>query len=138
MDTISKKGFVVENKNGQVKVMVQRDTGCGSCSTCGGCEIKPSFITIHSNENLSAGDQVYLESDSKTVGNLTKFIYIFPVLMIFLFAFLANMIFKNSDLNMDLMTILFMLLGLGISFIGIRLLDNRYKNKNIVKLRKIE
>lgn len=136
MKTISKKGFVVENNNGQVKVMVQRDSGCGSCSTCGGCEIKPSFITTFTTENINPGDQVYLDSDSNQISNLTKFIYAFPVAMMILGALLPNFLFKNSNYDLNLLTLIFVIIFLLLSFIVIRIFDRKYADKKLVRLRK--
>src|SRR5690625_1528266 len=97
MQTLSKKGIVVENKDGNVKIMVQRDSGCGSCSTCGGCEIKPSYYSTFTNQDLNPGDFVFLDSDAKTVNNLSFFTYLFPVSMMILGAVLANTVFSRTD-----------------------------------------
>lgn len=137
MSRISKKGIVVENKDGQVKVMVQRDSGCGSCSTCGGCEIKPSFITTSSNLNLKAGDQVFLDSNYSQVSKLTKLTYIFPLVMTLLGAFLANFIFMNKNVDKDLMTILFIVIFFSLSILIIHLFDKKYASIKLITLRKI-
>lgn len=137
METISKKGIVVENKAGQVKVMVQRDSGCGSCSTCGGCEVKPSFITTQSSLNVKPGDQVFLDSNYGHISGLTKLVYIFPVFMTILGALLANYIFKNSALDKDLMTILFIVIFFSISILFIHLFDKKYDGRKLITLRKI-
>lgn len=75
--------------------MIQRDSGCGSCSTCGGCEVKPSFITTYSSLNVKPGDEVFLDSNYGHISRLTKLVYIFPVVMTFLGTLMANLIFKK-------------------------------------------
>jgi positive regulator of sigma E activity len=137
MNTISKKGFVVENNNGYVKVMIQRDSGCGSCSTCGGCDVKPSFVTTYSTLNVKPGDEVFLDSDYKQISNLTKFIYAFPVIMMIIGAILPNILFKESAYDLNLLTILFVVIFLLISLFTIRKFDNRYKGRDLIKLRKL-
>lgn len=137
MNTISKKGFVVENNNGYVKVMIQRDSGCGSCSTCGGCDVKPSFVTTYSTLNVKPGDEVFLDSDYKQISNLTKFIYAYPVIMMIIGAILPNILFKESAYDLNLLTILFVVIFLLISLFTIRKFDNRYKGRDLIKLRKL-
>lgn len=137
MATISKKGFVVENNNGQVKVMVQRDSGCGSCSTCGGCEIKPSYVVTQSSLNLKTGDEVFLDSNYKEISSLTKITYIFPVIMTIIGALLANFIFKDSNVDQDLMTILFIVVFFTFSILLIHLFDKKYYGRKLITLRKI-
>lgn len=136
MQTISKKGIVVENLNGNVKVMIQKESGCGSCSSCGGCEIKPSYYTTFTNEKLNPGDFVYLDSDVKTVNRLSYFTYLFPVFMMIFGAVLANTIFKDKFLDNNLLTVLFIFLFLAISIFILRIMDKRYKNKDIITIRK--
>ena len=136
MQTISKKGIVVENLNGNVKVMIQKESGCGSCSSCGGCEINPSYYTTFTNENLNPGDFVYLDSDVKTVNRLSYFTYLFPVFMMIFGAVLANTIFKDKFLDNNLLTVLFIFLFLAISIFILRMMDKRYENKDIITIRK--
>lgn len=137
MEIISKKGIVVENNNGNVKVMVQRDSGCGSCSTCGGCEVKPSFYSTFTNDNLNPGDFVFLDTDVKTVNKVSYFTYIFPVSMMILGAILANTIFSTIKLDENLLTLLFIFGFLLISLLVLRIYDRGYKNKDLVTIRKI-
>ena len=136
MQTISKKGIVVENLNGNVKVMIQKESGCGSCSSCGGCEIKPSYYTAFTNENLNPGDFVYLDSDIKTVNRLSYFTYLFPVFMMITGAILANTIFKNTIQDNNLLTVLFIFIFLALSILVLRFMDKGYENKEIITLRK--
>lgn len=136
MQTISKKGIVVENLNGNVKVMIQRDSGCGSCSSCGGCEIKPSYYTTFTNENFNPGDFVYLDSDIKTVNKLSYFTYLFPVFMMITGAILANTVFKDRFLDNNLLTVLFIFLFLALSIFVLRIMDKGYENKDIITIRK--
>lgn len=137
MSTISKKGFIVENNNGKVKVMIQRDSGCGSCSTCGGCEIKPLFLEIDSALDLKSGDQVYLDSDYSFISRITKFIYLFPVIMTLLGAILAHIIFKGKEVDKDLMTFVFIIIFFSLSIFIINKIDKKHNGKKIIRLRKI-
>lgn len=137
METISKKGIVVENNNGNVKVMVQRDSGCGSCSTCGGCEVKPSYYSTFTNDDLNPGDFVYLDTDAKNINKVSFFTYLFPVSMMTLGAILANTIFSNMGLDENLLTLLFISGFLIISLLVLRIFDRGYKNKNLITIRKI-
>ena len=136
MQTISKKGIVIENLNGNVKVMIQKESGCGSCSSCGGCEIKPSYYTTFTNENLNPGDFVYLDSDIKTVNKLSYFTYLFPVIMMITGAILANTVFKDMFLDNNLLTVLFIFIFLALSIFVLRIIDTWYENEGITTRRK--
>ena len=137
MQTLSKKGIVVENKDGNVKIMVQRDSGCGSCSTCGGCEVKPSYYSTFTNQDLNPGDFVFLDSDAKTVNNLSFFTYLFPVSMMILGAVLANTVFSSVNLDENLLTLGFIVLFLAVSVLILKLFDKSYDNKKLISIRKI-
>lgn len=137
MQTLSKKGIVVENKDGNVKIMVQRDSGCGSCSTCGGCEVKPSYYSTFTNQDLNPGDFVFLDSDAKTVNNLSFFTYLFPVSMMILGAVLANTVFSSVNLDENLLTLGFIVLFLAVSILILKLFDKTYDNKKLISIRKI-
>lgn len=137
MEIISKKGIVVENNNGNVKVMVQRDSGCGSCSTCGGCDIKPSYYSTFTNEDLNPGDFVFLDTDAKTVNKVSFFTYLFPVSMMTIGAILANTIFKHIMVDENILTLLFIGGFLLMALLILRVYDKGYKNKNLITIRKI-
>lgn len=137
MEIISKKGIVVENNNGNVKVMVQRDSGCGSCSTCGGCEVKPSYYSTFTNDDLKPGDFVFLDTDAKSVNKVSYFTYLFPVSMMILGAILANTVFSNIGFDENLLTLLFLVAFLLISLLILRIYDKGYKNRNLITIRKI-
>lgn len=137
MQTLSKKGIVVENKDGNVKIMVQRDSGCGSCSTCGGCEVKPSYYSTFTNQDLNPGDFVFLDSDAKTVNNLSFFTYLFPVSMMILGAVLANTVFSSVNFDENLLTLGFIVLFLAVSVLILKLFDKSYDNKKLISIRKI-
>ena len=136
MQTISKKGIVVENNNGRVKVMIQKDSGCGSCSTCGGCEIKPAFYTTFTSQDLKIGDSVYLDSKTKVINKLSFLTYIVPVFMMVIGAILPNIFLKNLGVDINILTLISVVLFLIISIFFLRLYDKKYENKKLIEIRK--
>ena len=72
-------GKVIEKKGDTVIVEIAPDS---ACEGCGGCEqsSKSRKITVRTNENLSIGDAVEIEIDSKDALKAGAILFLFPVL----------------------------------------------------------
>lgn len=138
MTTMIKEGTVLKNNNGNLTISVARSEACGACAakeTCGKKE--ETIIEVFSADNISSGDKVLLESKSQDITKYSIYVYVFPVVMIVLGALLANTFFKNSGVDVNLITLLSILVFFAISLAVVKIIDNRLQNKSVMKVRKI-
>lgn len=136
MEKISKKGLVVENNEGNLKIMVQRDGGCGSCSTCGGCDIKPSFVNVKSSGDYKVGDSVYIDSDYQNVSRLSNKIFGLPVLFIILAALLSNQLAASFNWDQEGAIFFAVVIAILLSLSILKRMDKKYEGKSILSVRK--
>ena len=138
MDKITKEGIVLDNNKGHLTVQIFRNGACGSCSASGSCaESKTTEIELFTHENIKKGDRVMIEGESSDVTKLTAVVYIFPVVMILIGAILPNVFLKNTGIDLNLLTLISVLVFLLISLIFVKGLDSKVKDRNIMKVRKI-
>lgn len=138
MDKVTKEGIVLDNNNGHLTVQIFRNGACGSCSASGSCaESKTTEIELFTHENIKKGDRVMIEGSSNDVTKLTAVVYIFPVVMILIGAILPNVFLKNTGIDLNLLTLLSVLVFLLISLVFVKGLDSKVKDRNIMKVRKI-
>ena len=138
MQTVEKKGLVINNDHGKLTIKIARNGACGSCSASGNCaEKKETIIEAFSHDNINIGDEVVIESSQSQVNKLTVAVYVFPVVMVLIGALIPNLFMKNSSLDINLLTLLFVLVFLAISVGLIKLLDTKLGKRNIMKVRKI-
>ena len=133
-----KEGLVLENNHGNLKILVDRNSACGSCAANGSCaERKSTVIEIFSQDNISKGDRVILESEASEITKLSAAVYAFPALMMILGAFIPNIFLKNTRIDINILTLLFVVVFLIISIMIVRILDKKYEQKSLMKVRKI-
>ncbi|EGC82554.1 SoxR reducing system RseC family protein [Anaerococcus prevotii] len=138
MDKVTKEGIVLDNNKGHLTVQIFRNGACGSCSASGSCaESKTTEIELFTHENIKKGDRVMIEGSSNDVTKLTAVVYIFPVVMILIGAILPNVFLKNTGIDLNLLTLISVLVFLLISLIFVKGLDSKVKDRNIMKVRKI-
>lgn len=138
MDKVTKEGIVLDNNKGHLTVLIFRNGACGSCSASGSCaESKTTEIELFTHENIKKGDRVMIEGSSNDVTKLTAVVYIFPVVMILIGAILPNVFLKNTGIDLNLLTLISVLVFLLISLIFVKGLDSKVKDRNIMKVRKI-
>ena len=138
MDNVTKEGIVLDNNKGHLTVKIFRNGACGSCSASGSCaESKTTEIELFTHENIKKGDRVMIEGSSNDVTKLTAVVYIFPVVMILIGAILPNVFLKNTGIDLNLLTLISVLVFLLISLIFVKGLDSKVKDRNIMKVRKI-
>ena len=138
MDKVKKEGIVLDNNKGHLTVQIFRNGACGSCSASGSCaESKTTEIELFTHENIKKGDRVMIEGSSNDVTKLTAVVYIFPVVMILIGAILPNVFLKNTGIDLNLLTLISVLVFLLISLIFVKGLDSKVKDRNIMKVRKI-
>lgn len=138
MDTVRKEGIVLENDNGNLTVQIFRNGACGACAARGTCaEKKTTEIQVFSYEDIKKGDKVIIEGSSSEVTKLTAFVYIFPVVMMLVGAIIPNVFLKNTGMDSNLLTLIFVLIFLTISVFFIKKLDKKVKDKRLMRVRKI-
>lgn len=138
MDKVTKEGIVLDNNKGHLTVQIFRNGACGSCSASGSCaESKTTEIELFSHEDIKKGDRVMIEGSSSEVTKLTAFVYVFPVVMILIGAILPNIFLKNKGVDLNLLTLISVGVFLLISLIFIKRLDNKVKDRNIMRVRKV-
>ncbi|MCI5840183.1 MAG: SoxR reducing system RseC family protein [Peptoniphilaceae bacterium] len=135
MSIIKKTGIVVSNVNGNVRIMLQKDSGCGSCSTCGGCDIKPVFFTTEDYPDLKVGDKVVLESENRKIVFSTWKMYVMPVIMILIGAVIPNVFLAGKGFDMNVLTFLSVLIFLAISLLILNKIDKKFNSNEIIKIK---
>ena len=127
----------IENKKVKVDIPVE---GCSQCPQKGHCRIMDHnayntvFIDDANINELHVGDSVELSVHYKQIIFLSLFLYVFPVVMLLLFAIIGNLFYKN-----EIIIALFGIIGAFVSFIIIKLFDMKrgkdfkHKIKRVVK-----
>lgn len=78
------------------EVSVKRDSACGDCSNCGGCNGGCIRIKVKNTLAASVGDTVLIETASSFVIALAAIVYILPILLFFVGYILGNLLKAQS------------------------------------------
>ena len=80
---MNKYGFVKKVEGTKITINIQRDSACGeNCVMCNACPGKNMLITLESDLNLSEGDKVKLETNTKYVLLSAFCVYILPIVLL--------------------------------------------------------
>lgn len=125
-------GFVRRIIDDKVELQVTRGSGCGSCNGCaGGCETKPHFITLKNNIDAKVGDLVELKGETKSIVKYMFLIYAIPFVFFIAGIVIGDIYFKSiNNPNFELLSFATGAVGLVVSFIFMRILDNRVAKKD--------
>lgn len=138
MTMMIKHGTVLENKNGKLLVSVTRNEACGSCAAKGSCGQKEeTIIELYSPDDIEVGDKVILESRTSDITKYSMYVYVLPVVMMVIGAVLPNVFLKNSGYDVNLLTLLSIIIFFAISFLIIKAIDKNLASDNVMKVRKI-
>lgn len=138
MAMMIKEGTVLENNNGKLTISVGRSEACGACAAKESCGKKEeTIIEAFSADNIARGDKVLLQTKSEDITKYSMYVYVLPVAMIVLGAILPNLLFKNSGLDINLITLLSVIIFFAISFAIVKGIDTKLKDNNVMKVRKI-
>lgn len=138
MTMMIKHGTVLENKNGKLLVSVTRNEACGSCAAKGSCGQKgETIIELFSPDDIEVGDKVILESRTSDITKYSMYVYVLPVVMMVIGAVLPNVFLKNSGYDVNLLTLLSIIIFFAISFLIIKAIDKNLASDNVMKVRKI-
>lgn len=138
MTMMIKHGTVLENKNGKLLVSVTRNEACGSCAAKGSCGKKEeTIIELFSPDDIEVGDKVILESRTSDITKYSMYVYVLPVVMMVIGAVLPHVFLKNSGYDVNLLTLLSIIIFFAISFLIIKAIDKNLASDNVMKVRKI-
>ncbi|RGB76531.1 sigma E positive regulator RseC/MucC [Anaerococcus nagyae] len=138
MAMMIKQGIVLDNNNGKLIISVGRSEACGACAAKESCGQKDeTIIEAYSTDDINTGDKVILESRSQDITKYSIYVYVLPVALIVIGAVLPNLLFKNSGLDINLLTLISILMFFAISFVIVKKIDNKLKDNNVMKVRKI-
>ncbi len=76
-------GVVALRENGVAELAVHRDTACGDCASCGGCDAGAVRVAVENSIHASVGDTVLIESATGAVLWIAALVYLLPLLLFF-------------------------------------------------------
>lgn len=133
---LTEVGLVTKQEADRIWVQTESKTSCNSCqvnTSCGTGIISKafserSFITPMTNTlNAEIGDEVEVGIHENLVVKASFWVYLMPLLMMMLFAFLSGQVFTVSSEGWQIMSAL---LGLLLGFFIVRLKVTRLASSN--------
>lgn len=67
----------------KAELAVHRDTACGDCATCGGCDAGTVRVTVDNTLRAAVGDTVTIETSTGTVILIAVLVYLLPLVLFF-------------------------------------------------------
>lgn len=71
------------SSDGMAELRVKRDSACGDCATCGGCDAGSITFSVKNTLDAKPGDTVSVETPSKAVIAVAALVYLLPLLLFF-------------------------------------------------------
>ncbi len=103
---IHEQARVIELKGDQVIVEIDRQSGCQGCELSGACGTgslgrllghRQKPVCVPNRLNLKRGDRVLLQLPEKSLMLSGLMVYLLPLLSMFLFSLLADVLFHSQD-----------------------------------------
>lgn len=128
---MTKYGKVIALEGDMAKILSQRESACGeNCANCkGGCKAEGIKFYAENKIGASLGDEVLVYTESKKFFVSLIFLYILPVILVFVSSFLGSHIFKS-----DLITVLFFIISLFLWVAVIKKVNKLKFSHTIVKV----
>lgn len=135
-------GFVVATEKDIAKIIVGRASACGeNCASCGSsCNTQGVSLEIKNTLGAKPGDYVELKSQTSRIIKSAIIVYLFPLLAMIVGIVFGINIFKNANFeSYETYGFIVGLVFLGLSYIILKLVDNKIKknNKSIIEMAKI-
>lgn len=130
-------GIVKEVNGKNVILEVRRASACGThCASCSSsCEVAPHLLTMDNKLNAKLGDMVEIKAEAKQILKYTFLIYIIPLTFLVLGIALGNGYFKARGFgNYELLSFVSGIIGLAISYMILKLIDNSVSKKDEIVL----
>lgn len=117
-------GRVVSIDNGVAQVLFQRRSMCARCGACGmGAEQNNITVEVPNSLDAAVGDEVEVQFAARNALASSAVAYIFPLLMLFLGAFVGYTIPPFGSLPSDAMAAIFACVFAVGSYAVLKLLD---------------
>ena len=128
---MTKYGRVVALNGNMALVVTQRESACGeNCANCkGACKVSGMKFYAENKIGASLGDEVLVYTESKKFFISLIFLYILPVILVFVSSYLGSYVFKN-----DLITVLFFIISLFLWIAVIKKVNKLKFSHTIVKV----
>ena len=129
---IKEQGKIEEIRKQTALVRIQKRSACAHCESKGSCSISKRDMLIEVPNDLQAGvgDQVEVSVPEGTLLKLSALIYLLPVLLLLIGAFLGSLLGDALQMNSSLTAIILGGGFMGISFYGLILFDRKKRKGN--------
>ena len=129
---IKEQGKIEEIRKQTALVRIQKRSACAHCESKGSCSISKRDMLIEVPNDLQAGvgDQVEVSVPEGTLLKLSALIYLLPVLLLLIGAFLGTLLGDALQMNSSLTAIILGGGFMGISFYGLILFDRKKRKGN--------
>lgn len=136
---MNKKGIVSKVEDDRLQVIFTRSSACGDCSSCGGCEAETFNLNATNDIGAQIGDFVEIQYNTKNMLKSTVLLYVFPLIMLVIGIFSGHYLNlgKTAD-SKDLISFLFGLILMFVSYFIISKIDRRVKTNQFFKIKKID
>ena len=136
---IEETGVVVEVNENDLLVTTNRKSTCGSCSAKAGCGTgvldkwfnrKQNVVRVLNTrqQSVDVGNEVVIGVDESALVRGSAIVYILPLLIVFLFTFIADRFASNSLHVGEGFVILVALIAGVLSFMGLKRFSNSIKH----------
>ncbi|WP_138159067.1 SoxR reducing system RseC family protein [Peptoniphilus catoniae] len=135
-------GIVTKVKGDTIEVASIREASCGtSCESCAAkcAESKVHTQTLYNSINAEVGDKVLIETNSKNFLRFILLIYGLPLVFFIVGVVSSNFFLKEKTENYQLISFIFGIASMVISYLIIKKIDSNYKDvKEIIVLKRYE
>lgn len=125
---MSECGQIVEVKDNIATIKLTRKSACASCGACGmGGHQKDMLLSIPNTLGGEVGDYAELDLSSKQLLKASVIMYVGPLIALLAGVVAGYLLGAKLDLNKELFAVILGLLFTGLSYLGIRVLEPRFK-----------
>ncbi|MBF0390138.1 MAG: SoxR reducing system RseC family protein [Desulfamplus sp.] len=131
---VTKDGVVVGVSGANVIVKTKRSKSCESCESKDSClehsKTDEMTVEVFNSLNASIGDSVVVGFNTAPLLKLTFILYIFPILLLLIGAYMGEFIAIRLDVNISNTSMVIGVLFFFSSFFIIRLINNLWGQKS--------
>ena len=124
-------GIVIKEKENLVTVKLERKEACAKCRACtAGLETKEMLLEAENLCNAKVGDTVKVSLEQSNFLIAVVIMYVIPLIALLLGIGLGYVISEQFGCtSKELISVAFGLVTLGLSYLFIRMNENKWKNK---------
>lgn len=120
-----RSGKVVSYEDGSIKVCFDRLSACGDCGMCGSGGRPDAIVSIKGE--AAPGDLVDVEMPDAQVLKMSLITYLIPLIGLLLGLFVGTRVYPDREF----MVLLCGLIGLGLTYQGVRMVDKKLGKKHL-------